>query len=88
MLHSAVYNTAFTEDMQQAVIFRDADFFTKEIIRLCSEVSDPTVAPSSDEIIKSKYETHLTRLLISLALLDSLQRKGETIQFCCDFINF
>ena len=77
MLYSDVYNIGMTDDLKTAMADRNADFLKAEVTQLAGQVASGV-----------DYDSVAPRLLICMALLDSLTKRGMTVQFCCDYINF
>lgn len=84
MLHSKVYQTSVTTDINDAIIARDAEFFHDEIKRLGAFIHD-----RDEQFTNGKeYDQVLTRLHLCLAFYDSLTRHGETVKLINDIVNF
>jgi hypothetical protein len=78
------YEKAFSEDLAKAYRERDAARLRAEIKRLCRLIS--LRDGNFDHSIR--YDHDMSRLQVALALLDTLTRRGETIQLICDVVNF
>lgn len=78
MLYSDVYNISLTDDLKAAMADRNIDFLKQEVKQLAAQLARAD----------ADYDSIAPRLFISMALLDSLTKRGMTVQFCCDFINF
>ena len=70
-----------TCEMRLAYQFRDQRALQKIIGELCEELIQLDAKDPSYDFVAS-------RLQIALALLNSISRRGETIAFISDFINF
>jgi hypothetical protein len=81
MLYSRAYNEGMTDDMRTAYQGKDREALHAMIKQLCAELVelDPKDA---------QYELTASRLQISLALLNSICRRGETVAFINDVVNF
>jgi hypothetical protein len=91
MLHSLVYNGAYTEDLKIAVFNRDLPFFITEIKTLSAQIAaraDEDFKDSNNDAVNTKYDSLLSRLLLTIALYDSIAHDGKTIQLICDMVNF
>lgn len=83
MLHSEVYNLAFTKDLFDAQRDGNVEFLTSEINRLSALVGTRTADQHP-----TVYDPDFSRLMIALAILDCIKRHGQTVQLLCDVINF
>lgn len=81
MLYSRVYNEAMTQEMRIAYQFRDKNALRKIVHELCEELM-------MIEETDASYFFVASRLQISLALLNSLCERGETVAFIGDVVNF
>ena len=80
MLFSNVYNHGMTDKLRSAYATRDIEFFHHQIQAQATRAM--SLDPASPE-----YTVELSKLMIVLALHDSLTTQGETVSFIMDYIN-
>lgn len=81
MLYSKIYNYAYSDDLRIAYSTYDSTTLLNEVKRLSGLISE------MDETSQS-FVDDSSRLLICLALVDSLKNKGAAFRLMSDVINF